>query len=129
MKVLLKITILTTICIHLFIAYFEIFAWESIGKKVFHMFPPAIFSDTTQMATNQGVYNLFLVAGLIWSLFIRDIVWKRRILNCFLIFILIAGIVASMTISTKAGLIQIIPSALGLILNNVIKMVNGPSQT
>ena len=85
------------------------------------MFPPEIFSDTTQIAANQGVYNLFLAAGLLWSLLIRDSVWSRNIMNCFLLFVLVAGVVASITISANAGLAQLLPSLLGLVFNNTFR--------
>ncbi|MEL7161464.1 MAG: DUF1304 domain-containing protein, partial [Bacteroidota bacterium] len=54
--------------VHLYILWFEMFAWESRGPKVFRAFPRDIFAPTKAMAANQGLYNGFLAAGLIWSL-------------------------------------------------------------
>ena len=52
---------------HLFIYWMEMFAWETVGKKVFKgAMPDAMFTATKNMAGNQGLYNGFLVAGLLW---------------------------------------------------------------
>ncbi len=101
--------------LHLYIAWFEIFAWTSRGPAVFDTFPPELFSQTIQMAANQGVYNAFLAAGLIWALTISDRVWQHRVAACFLLFVLFAGIAAALTVSLRPGLFQIVPSALALI--------------
>lgn len=50
--------------LHVYIAWFEIFAWESRGPNVFTGFPPELFAQTIEMAANQGLYNAFLAAGL-----------------------------------------------------------------
>jgi putative membrane protein len=67
------------------------------------------------MAANQGVYNAFLAAGLIWSLLIQDRVWQRRVATCFLLFVFVAGVVAALTVALRPGLFQIIPSTLALL--------------
>lgn len=102
--------------LHLYIAWFEIFAWESRGPKIFDGFPAELFPQTTQLAANQGVYNAFLAAGLIWALFIRDSLWQRRVALCFLGFVLVAGIAAAITVSLRPGLFQIVPSSLALLI-------------
>jgi len=102
--------------LHLYIAWFEIFAWTSRGPVVFDTFPADLFEPTLQLAANQGVYNAFLAIGLIWSLFISDRIWQRRIATCFLGFVFIAGLTAAITISVRPGLFQMIPSALALLL-------------
>ena len=56
---------------HLYFLYLEMFAWETIGKKVFKgSMAPELFTPTKTLAANQGLYNGFLAAGLIWSFFI-----------------------------------------------------------
>ena len=72
--------------LHLYIAWFEIFAWTSRGPEVFDTLPAELFPQTAQLAANQGVYNAFLAVGLIWALFIRDSIWQRRVAICFLSF-------------------------------------------
>lgn len=100
--------------LHVYIAWFEIFAWTSVGPGMFETLPPDLFVQTVQMAANQGVYNAFLVAGLIWSLLIRDHDWQRRVATCFLIFVAVAGLAAAATMAVSAGMIQFIPASLAL---------------
>ncbi len=52
---------------HLYILWIEMFAWTTAGKKTFKTFPPDLFEPTRALAANQGLYNGFLSAGLIWS--------------------------------------------------------------
>ena len=67
MSVLACILVLLIAALHLYILYFEMFAWESRGPKVFPHFPKDLFTPTKALAANQGLYNGFLAAGLIWS--------------------------------------------------------------
>lgn len=102
--------------LHLYIAWFEMFAWTSQGPKVFETFPPELFEQTVQMAANQGIYNAFLAIGLAWSLLIKDAKWQNNVAICFLSFVAIAGVVAAVTVSVKPGLIQIVPASIALTL-------------
>ncbi len=62
---------------HLYILYMEMFAWETLGKKTFKgSLPDELFKPTKKMAANQGLYNGFLSAGLIWSFLIENPEWK-----------------------------------------------------
>lgn len=55
---------------HLYILYMEMFAWETLGKKTFKgSLPNELFKPTKKLAANQGLYNGFLAAGLIWSFY------------------------------------------------------------
>ncbi len=116
MRTLFLVLVALIAALHLYIAWFEIFAWTSRGPAVFDTFPAELFPQTTQLAANQGVYNAFLAVGLIWALFIRDSVWQRRVAICFLGFVLVAGIAAAITVSLRPGLFQIVPSLLALLI-------------
>lgn len=116
MRYLFLFVVALVAALHLFIAWFEIFAWTSRGPLVFETFPKELFEPTKQMAANQGVYNAFLAIGLIWSLFIGDPVWQRRVATCFLGFVFIAGVAAAITVSLRPGLFQMVPSGLALLL-------------
>lgn len=102
--------------LHLYIAWFEIFAWETRGPKVFSSFADDLFSKTLAMAANQGLYNAFLAAGLIWSLLIKDEQWQRNVASCFLLFVFVAGVFGAVTVSPKIFIVQSIPSAIALAL-------------
>lgn len=101
--------------LHLYIAWFEIFAWTTRGPAVFSSFPPELFEQTTSMAANQGLYNAFLAAGLIWSLLIRDPRWRINVGICFLLFVAVAGAFGAFTISSRIMAVQTLPAAVGLL--------------
>ncbi len=98
----------------------EMFAWETVGKKVFKKALPAeMFRPTKTLAANQGLYNGFLAAGLIWTFFINDIVWKINISNFFLSCIAVAGIYGAITASKKIFFVQALPAMFALVFVNV----------
>ena len=106
------------IVIHLYILWFEMFAWTSRGPKIFKVLPQNIFEPTKSMAANQGLYNGFLAAGLAWSFFIADPLWQENIALFFLGCVAVAGIYGAFTIERKIAFIQTLPAviAAGLII-------------
>ncbi len=115
MEIASKITIGLVAFIHLYILWFEMFAWESRGPKVFRGFPRDLFSPTKAMAANQGLYNGFLAAGLIWSFFINDISWHENVAIFFLSCVAVAGFYGTATASRKIFYVQTLPAAIGLL--------------
>jgi putative membrane protein len=101
---------------HIYILYFEMFAWETIGKKTFKSLPSHLFAPTKALAANQGLYNGFLAAGLIWSLFISDSIWSKNIAIFFLLCVIIAGIYGAISASKRIFYVQAVPAILALIL-------------
>ena len=101
--------------LHLYILWFEMFAWTTRGPKVFSTFPKDLFEPTKSMAANQGLYNGFLSAGLVWSLLISDVRWAQNIATCFLLFVAIAGIYGAYSASRKIIYVQTLPAAIALI--------------
>jgi putative membrane protein len=100
---------------HLYILYLEMFAWETKGKKVFKgSLRPELFAPTRVLAANQGLYNGFLAAGLIWSFFITDTIWSTNVAIFFLSCVIIAGIYGAITASKKIFFIQALPALLAL---------------
>lgn len=102
--------------LHLYFAWFEIFAWESRGPKIFTSFPADLFAKTSAMMANQGIYNAFLAAGLLWSLTIKNRKWQQNIAACFLIFVVVAGVFGAVTVTMKILFIQALPAAIALVL-------------
>lgn len=110
-------TILVTIVAieHLYILYMEMFAWETLGKKTFKgSLPVELFKPTKKLAANQGLYNGFLSAGLIWSFFIENPEWKTNIQLFFLGCVIVAGIYGALTASKKIFFVQALPAILAL---------------
>ena len=101
---------------HIYILWFEMFSWEKRGPKVFSGFPKDLYAQTKSMAANQGLYNGFLAAGLIWSLIIADEMWAKNIAFFFLACVVIAGIYGSMTVTKKILYMQAVPAMIGLVV-------------
>lgn len=115
MNIASQIIIVLVALLHFYFLYFEMFAWTTKGPKIFRNFPKDLFPKTKSMAANQGLYNGFLAAGLVWSLFISDAIWSKNVAIFFLVCVLIAGIYGAFTVSKKIFFIQSIPAILGLI--------------
>ena len=78
---------------HIYILWIEMFAWTTKGKEVFKgALPDELFEKTQGLAANQGLYNGFLAAGLLWGLFITDPSWSVYIQLFFLSCILVAAL-------------------------------------
>jgi putative membrane protein len=104
---------------HLYILYLEMFAWETKGKKAFRgSLRPELFAPTKVLAANQGLYNGFLAAGLIWSFFITDRAWSINVTVFFLSCVIVAGVYGAITASKKIFFIQALPAliALGVVI-------------
>lgn len=100
--------------IHIYIVWFEMFAWTTRGPKVFSSFPKDLFPKTTALAGNQGLYNGFLVAGLVWTFFIKDPVWRDNVSIFFLSCVAVAGIYGAATAERKILFVQTVPALLAL---------------
>ncbi|AVI50405.1 DUF1304 domain-containing protein [Pukyongia salina] len=100
--------------LHLYIMWFEMFAWTTRGRKVFRNFPKELFEPTKPMAANQGLYNGFLAAGLIWSFFIENEQWQTNVALFFLICVAVAGIYGSITASRKIFFVQALPALIAI---------------
>lgn len=101
--------------IHIYIFWLEMFAWTTRGRKVFKTIPTDMFEKTKVMAANQGLYNGFLAAGLLWSLFITDVTWSKNVAIFFLSCVLVAGIYGTITVSKRIFFVQSVPAILGLL--------------
>lgn len=116
MELAIQIVVGLVAFLHLYFLWFEMFAWTTYGPKVFRGFPRDLFTPTKNMAANQGLYNGFLAAGLIWTYFIADALWADRIALFFLGCVLVAGIYGAISVSKKIFVVQGIPALLGILL-------------
>ena len=117
MEILGKILVALVALEHLYILYLEMFAWETKGKEVFKgSLAPEMFRPTKTLAANQGLYNGFLAAGLIWSLFITDNHWSFYIAIFFLICVIVAGVYGAVTASKKIFFVQALPAIVALVV-------------
>ena len=115
MKIVGEIVIAIVALEHLYILWLEMFAWETKGKKVFrNALATDMFKPTKTLAANQGLYNGFLAAGLIWTFFISNPSWKTNIAVFFLCCVIVAGIYGAFTAAKKIFFIQALPAIVAL---------------
>lgn len=101
---------------HLYILWIEMFAWTTKGKATFTSLPPELFEQTKTLAANQGLYNGFLAAGLIWSLLITNVQWSVNVALFFLSCVVIAAVYGFFTASKSILLKQGLPAIIALLL-------------
>ena len=116
MQVVKLIVIALVALEHLYFMYFEMFAWETIGKRTFKSLPEHLFVPTKTLAANQGLYNGFLSAGLIWSLLITDVNWSNNVALFFLSCVTIAGLYGAVTASKRIFFVQALPAIIACLL-------------
>ncbi len=101
---------------HLYILYIEMFAWETLGRKTFKgALPDELFAKTKGLAANQGLYNGFLAAGLLWSFLIADAEWATNIRIFFLGCVVVAALYGAFKSSKSILLKQGLPAILAMI--------------
>lgn len=116
MLILAKIVVAIVALLHLYFLWLEMFAWTTKAKKVFRQFPEHLFEPTKTLAANQGLYNGFLSAGLIWSLLIQNPVWQVYVALFFLGCVAVAGMYGAVTASKKIFVVQGLPALIGIAL-------------
>ena len=116
MTVIVKLLIILIALLHLYFMWFEMFAWETRGKKIFRSLPADMFGPTKTLAANQGLYNGFLAAGLIWSLFIDHPQWWVYVAAFFLSCIIFAGVYGAISASRKIFFVQALPAIIAIII-------------
>jgi putative membrane protein len=100
--------------LHVYFLVLEMFLWtKPAGMKAFGLTPQGA-EQTKVLAANQGLYNGFLAAGLLWGLALG--VQGFQIKVFFLLCVLIAGVYGAATASKKILFVQALPAAIGLIL-------------
>lgn len=114
MTLLADLVVALIALVHIYILVLEMFLWtRPAGRKAFGMTPEQA-EATRVMAANQGLYNGFLAAGLIWGLLagVDGFCIKLFFLGC----ILVAGIYGACTASRKILFVQALPAAVGILL-------------
>lgn len=116
MTTIIKVLVLIPAILHVYFMYMEMFLWEKPRTlKAFGL--TADFAKQTKMlAFNQGLYNGFLAAGLLWSLFSTEEFFSKQLQIFFLSCIFLAGVVGAKTVSKKIFFVQSIPAMIPLIL-------------
>ncbi|WP_246570886.1 DUF1304 domain-containing protein [Bradyrhizobium sp. DASA03005] len=101
--------------LHVFFLALEMFLWDKpLGLKVFRNSPEKA-EITKVLAANQGLYNGFLGAGLIWGLVHGNPAFAFQIKAFFLLCVMVAGAYGAATVSTRILMVQALPAAIALI--------------
>jgi putative membrane protein len=100
--------------LHLYFLVLEMFLWDKpAGLRVFRQTPEAA-AATKVLAANQGLYNGFLAAGLLWGLSLGAAGFGAKVF--FLTCVVMAGVFGAMTASRRILFVQALPAALALAL-------------
>lgn len=101
---------------HFFFLWLEMFAWTSYAPKVFRGFPKEFFGKTKAMAANQGLYNGFLAAGLVWAILAPDPAFAKQLSVFFAACVAAAGIYGGFSVQRTIFFVQGLPALLALVL-------------
>ncbi|WP_053377161.1 DUF1304 domain-containing protein [Paenibacillus sp. FJAT-27812] len=116
MQIVANIVVGIVAVIHLYILYLEMFAWTTPkGLRAFGM-TQQIADASKTLAANQGLYNGFLAAGLIWGLVHPNALFGQQIEIFFLALVMVAAIYGGLTAKRSILYIQGLPALIGLLL-------------
>jgi len=111
MMILANILVALVAVLHVGFLVLEMFFWNHpVGRKTFKM-TPEYAQESAKLAANQGLYNGFLAAGLIWGL----ISGETSIKIFFLVCVIVAGIFGGLTAKRSIIYMQALPGLLALI--------------
>lgn len=115
MQTISKILVLLIGLEHVYILYLEMFLWtKPAGMKSFGT-TQEFANESKTLAANQGLYNGFLAAGLIWSVINPDPVIGRQFSIFFLLCVLVAGVYGGITVKRSILMVQAVPALIALI--------------
>jgi putative membrane protein len=110
MGVIARGLVLLVAALHIGFLVLEMFLWSGpIGQRVFAM-TPEVAAQTAVLAANQGLYNGFLAAGLIWG----AIANKREAMIFFLLCVIVAGVFGGLTAKFSIIYTQAAPALVAL---------------
>ena len=96
---------------HLGFLVLEMFFWDHpVGRRIFAM-TPEVSASSAVLAKNQGLYNGFLAAGLVWGL----AAGRRDVLVFFLGCVVVAGVFGGLTAKTTILVTQALPALVALV--------------
>jgi putative membrane protein len=102
--------------LHLYFLILEMFLWtKPLGLKTFRNTLEKA-TDSAVLAANQGLYNGFLAAGLLWGLVQGTPGFAFQIKTFFLLCVIVAGLYGAATVSRRILYVQALPAAIALIL-------------
>jgi putative membrane protein len=114
MEIIASIAVALVALLHLYFMTLEMFFWDKpLGMRAFGL-KPEFAGATKVLAANQGLYNGFLVAGLIWGLILGANGFPIKLF--FLSCVIVAGVFGAITANRKILFVQAFPGAVALAL-------------
>jgi putative membrane protein len=99
--------------LHAYFLVLEMFLWtKPAGRRAFGTTQEQA-EQSKVLAMNQGLYNGFLAAGLLWGLMLGEA--GRNVVVFFLVCVIVAGVFGAATASRKILWVQALPAALALV--------------
>ncbi|MEU8519651.1 DUF1304 domain-containing protein [Streptomyces sp. NBC_01216] len=114
MSIIANVLVGLVAALHAYILVLEMFLWERPPGRDLSGFDATMARATAPLAANQGLYNGFLAAGLVWGL-IADDPTGHQVRVFFLSCVVIAGIYGGLTANRRILLAQAAPGALALL--------------
>jgi putative membrane protein len=114
MSIIAKVLIALVALEHVYFLVLEMFLWEKPRTRAAFGMSAEQAAQTKVLAANQGLYNGFLAAGLIWSL-LAPAGYATPLALFFLTCVLIAGLYGGFTANKRIWLVQALPAALALL--------------
>lgn len=99
--------------IHVYFLVLEMFRWEAPRTRKVFGTTPEFAAESRVMAANQGLYNGFLAAGLVYGLYLGAA--GTSMIAFLLVCIVVAGVYGAMTATKAAFVAQTIPATLALL--------------
>src|SRR5688500_12186196 len=110
MELVAKVLVGVVAAIHVYILVLEMFLWRGPRGRAAFGTTPEFAAETATLAANQGLYNGFLAAGLVWSLIADDVAFAVFFLLC----VIVAGVYGAVTVSRRILVVQSLPAAVAL---------------
>lgn len=117
-----KLFIAIVAIIHVYILVLEMFLWKKpFGRKAFRM-SEAQAEATSVLAANQGLYNGFLAAGLLWALVYPSAYFARELALFFLGCVIVAALYGAYSVGRKILYIQGIPAMVAFVTTFLVSL-------
>ena len=116
MNLIANILVALVALLHVYFLVLEMFLWtKPMGLRTFGQ-TLAKAQDSAVLAANQGLYNGFLVAGLVWGLLHPAPAFAFQIKVFFLLCVIVAGLYGAWSVSKRILFVQALPAAIALAL-------------
>jgi putative membrane protein len=114
MTLVANILIALVALLHVYFLVLEMFLWDTpYGRRTFNL-TPDFAAASKVLAANQGLYNGFLAAGLIWGLSLG--IAGVAIKTFFLVCVIVAGVYGGYSVNRRIFFVQAIPAIIALVV-------------